>query len=133
MKHIPFHNDTINLNDIWYQSHRNLIENIAIDLGHIDKIKYLTETYLNEPLKIKKLKDPSKPKRAKSSYLYFCAATRNEIKEHYPDLKMGGVMKELAKKWSVITVDQKKEFELLSGKDKERYLDEMETYTQNSN
>ena len=56
MKNIPFHNDTLNINDLWYQSHRNLIENIAIDLGHIDQIQHLIETYLTAPLKIKKIK-----------------------------------------------------------------------------
>ena len=31
MNHLNFHNDTVNINSIWYQSHRTLIEKIAIE------------------------------------------------------------------------------------------------------
>ena len=42
MNHINFHNDTVHLNEIWYQSHKTLIEKIAIELEAIDKIEELT-------------------------------------------------------------------------------------------
>lgn len=72
MSSMLFHNDTRELNLLWYNSHKNLITSICIELGQVDKIEELSQKFLGMPLKIKALKDPNKPKRAKTSYLYFC-------------------------------------------------------------
>ena len=79
MAHLPFHNDTVSLNHIWYQSQKNMIATVCIKLGHHDKIAELTTTLLGEPLKIKPMKDPEKPKRPTSGYLYFCQDARPAI------------------------------------------------------
>ena len=79
MNNFNFHNDTVTINNLWYQSHRTLIEKIAIELDVIDKIEDLSNKFLGDKQKLKKLSDPSKPKRPKSAYLYFCDANREKV------------------------------------------------------
>ena len=79
MAHLTFHNDTVSLNHLWFESHKNLIATVCIKLGQHDKIGELTQTLLGDPLKIKAMKDPAKPKRPTSGYLYFCEAARPKL------------------------------------------------------
>ena len=128
MDKLPFYNDTVNLNDLWYQSHRNLLEKIVVELNATDKVEYLSEKFLGEQQKMAKLKDPAKPKRAKTSFLYFCDEERPKVMSEHPELKLGQVMKELGKRWKAVT--DKSKYDLLHKKDKERYIEEMEEYEQ---
>ena len=79
MSSITFHNDTLSLNHLWYESQKNLIANVCIQLGQSDKISEMTTKLLGEKLKIKALKDPNKPKRPKSGYLFFCDDARPKL------------------------------------------------------
>ena len=88
MAHLPFHNDTVSLNHIWYHSHKNMIATVCIKLGQHDKIAELTTTLLGEPLKIKPMKDPEKPKRPTSGYLYFCQDARPAIMKNMSKKEM---------------------------------------------
>ena len=83
MNHLNFHNDTVNINSIWYQSHRTLIEKIAIELDVVDKIDELSKKFLGNKQKFKKLSDPSRPKRPRSAYLYYCENSRTKIIPKY--------------------------------------------------
>ena len=131
MNNFNFHNDTVTINDLWYQSHRTLIEKIAIELDVIDKIEDLSNKFLGDKQKLKKLSDPSKPKRPKSAYLYFCDAKREKVKEENPNIKIGAMMKKLGALWKKATVDEKTKFNEMHKKDKDRYEDEMEEYNLN--
>ena len=74
-----FHNDTSALNHLWYESHRNLITSLCIELGHTDQVDAMVQKHLGQQLKMKTLKDPNKPKRAKSAYLFFSDAMNREL------------------------------------------------------
>ena len=132
MNHINFHNDTVHLNELWYQSHKTLIEKIAIELEAIDKIEELTLKFLGEKQKLKKMTDPLKPKRCKSAYLYFCEDNRKKLKDENPDIKIGELMKKMGEKWRNISEDEKKQYIELHLKDKERYEDDIEEYKKNN-
>ena len=41
MSHLTFHNDTVSLNHIWFQSHKNMIATVCIELGQHNKIEEL--------------------------------------------------------------------------------------------
>ena len=132
MTSILFHNDTRELNLLWYNSHKNLITSLCIELGKVDKIAEMSEKFLGAPLKIKALKDPAKPKRAKTSYLYFCEEKRPPILAEYrkknQKIIIGDVAKQLSKKWSKLSEKDKAPYVALSEADKQRYLDAMEAY-----
>ena len=94
-----FQNNLVDLNSLWYNSHKKLIKRIAAELNSSDKQDELIEKFIGKPLKIKKLKDPLIPKRPKSSFLFFCDEHRKNVMEKNPSLKMGPVMKELGALW----------------------------------
>ena len=129
-----FHNDTSALNHLWYESHKNLITSICIDLGHTDDIEAMLTKHLGDQMKMKKLKDPNKPKRAKSSYMYFAEASRPAVmkklkkKSNNGKADMATVSKELGALWKKLSAKDKKPFEAQAEKDRERYRDEMEAY-----
>ena len=133
MDRIHFHNNVVDLNTIWYQSHKDLVEKIAIELGSAEKIELLLQKFLGPATKFKKQKAPNAPKRPKSAFMYFCNKERSQIKDKYPDLKLGGIQKELGKLWQSLGADDKKKYELQNNEDKVRYEMELEEYNLNKN
>ena len=128
MESLHFYNNTSNINELWYDSHRNLIFKICNELNASDQFDSLVEKFLGKPLKMKKFKDPKKPKRAKTSYLYFCDEMRADIKKKNPNLKMGAIMKELGQMWKKLSEEEKYKYNKLYENDKIRYEEEMATY-----
>ena len=53
MSSILFHNDTREINQLWYGSHKNLITSICIELGHVDKIEELSDKFFRKPVENK--------------------------------------------------------------------------------
>ena len=128
MAHITFQNNNIDINSIFYQSHKQLIKNIAIELDITDKDRQneLIKKFLGEPMKIKKQRDPLLPKKPNTSFIYFCADYRDGIRTKNPDLKIGGVMKELGKMWE--SYDNKDKYIEMAKNARELYNEEIETY-----
>ncbi len=56
MESMLFVNDTNTLNGLWYDSHKNLITSICVELNILDKnkIEELTTKFLGERPKLKK-------------------------------------------------------------------------------
>ena len=128
MNSLEFHNTTADINKLWFQSHSTLIKRIAIELGKPEQIKELTEKFLGSALKLKKHKDPNAPKKPKTGFLHFCDDLRPKIKEKQPELKMGGVMKELGKIWSGYTDEQKVKYNIKYQDSKSLYEEKLEEY-----
>jgi len=66
------------------------------------------------------------PKRAKSAYLYFCDAHRDEVKSKNPEFKATEITSELGRMWNVLKDDKARQGELakyvaLADSDKARY------------
>ena len=132
MSSILFHNDTGSLNHLWFESHKRLLTSVCIDLEQVDKIEQLAEKYLGNKLKIKTLKDPDRPKRAKTGYLYFCNHKRPDImkwmRKKNEKINVGAIQKKLGKMWGAMSDDEKNPYVKQSDEDKERYKEEMEVY-----
>jgi len=128
-----FHNDTSAMNNLWFESHKNLVASVCVLLKKEKEIPQLVETLLGKKLKTKKLKDPNKPKRAKSSYLYYCDDKRdgviNKIKKGEKGVSISIISKELGSGWKQISDKDKEQYIKLANDDKERYIEEMENYT----
>ena len=83
-----------------------------------------------------KIKDPNKPKRGKSAYIFFCAEKREEAKANLGDgAKATEVTSELGRMWNALkastkTADKKllASLEAEAAKDKARYNGAMEDY-----
>ncbi len=94
---------------------------------------------VEEPAKPKKKtkgakakKDPNKPKRAKSAYIFFCSAMRATVKEEMGDAKATEVTRKLGKLWKQLTDEDKQPYQECAEADKKRYADEMEAYSGSS-
>ena len=98
------------------------------------------EAFNNVTVKTKrssdKIKDPNKPKRGKSAYIFFCAKKREEAKATLgDDAKATEVTSELGLMWNALkastkSADKKLLASLVSeaAEDKARYTEEMESY-----
>ena len=132
MAHLEYHNNLVNLNTLFYESHLNIIRSICLELKQPEKIKEFQEKYLDKP-KIKVKKDPNKPKKAKTSYMYYCEKLRVELKDELNELKITEQSKKFADLWNKLDLEEKEPFKQLAENDKTRYEDEMNEYAQNYN
>lgn len=77
------------------------------------------------------VKDPNKPKRGKSGYLYFCAEYREKMKQAHPDLSVKEIVSKLGLLWKQMKKEKNPEvqrFEKMSLEDRNRYKSEMNFY-----
>ena len=129
-----FHNNSATLNDLWYESHASILKMVCMELGATDRIEELSEKYLGEKIKIKAPKDPLKPKRNKSGFMYYCDKHRPALIEKQREgggkVKIGDVAKELGASWGKLTIKKRKVYMDLASKDKERYEKEIAEYNE---
>ena len=134
MSHLAYYNNIEILNNLFYDSHKNLIMKVLKDLNREDKVDDLVKKYLDKPdLKMKK--DPNKPKRPKSAFLLYCDDERQKlIDKQKKSLKgedkfnLGIIQKKLGEQWKNL-VDEKKQKYLLNCESiKETYYDKMSEY-----
>ena len=120
-----FHNNTAGLNDLFFESHSSLLKMLCMELGATDRIDELSQKYLGEKMKIKAPKDPNKPKRAKSAFMFYCDKHRpkliEEQKKNGAKVNIGNVSKSLGASWKKLKTSQRKSYDALALKDKERY------------
>ena len=76
-----FHNNTSAVNELWYESHASILRMVCAELNATERIDELTEKYLGEKLKVKAPKDPNKPKRGKTGFMFYCDKHRPELIE----------------------------------------------------
>lgn len=134
MTNFLFHNNTASLNDLFYESHASVIKMTAMELGQTDKIPELLEKILGTKLKIKAPKDPNKPKRGKTGFMFYCDKHRpklmNKFKDKGEKVKIGVIAKSLGQSWKKLTPKQKEPYETKAQKDKERYQKEIGEYNE---
>jgi len=85
------------------------------------------------PEKSKAPKDPDAPKRFLSPFFLYCAKERAEVQKELSSCNGAEVTKELGKRWADLEPEAKKEFELASMMDKERYEEDMKSYKPSEN
>lgn len=133
MSSILFHNDTSTLNHIWFESHKRLLTSVCIKLDQVDQIEPLLKEFLGDQMKMPKLKDPNKPKRAGTAYLFYCndkrPALMAALKKKGKKINVGKLQQQLGKSWKLLTDKTKKPFLDLAATDTIRYKEEMEEYT----
>ena len=133
MSHYLFHNNTAGLNDLWFESHSSILKMVCMELDATDRIEELSLKYLGDKLKIKTPKDPNKPKRAKTAFMYFCGKHRPELIEaqrKVGKVNIGKIAKTLGSRWQLLKDGQKKPFDTLAEKDKNRYTEEIGEYNE---
>lgn len=77
------------------------------------------------------MKDPNKPKRGKSGYLFFCQEYRSLLKKEYPDMSIKDIVSKLGIIWKELketNPDEIERFEAMSRYDRDRYKTEILEY-----
>jgi len=125
-----FHNQSVEVNHLWYESHKMLILNLCIEFDTVSRLEELTKKFLGSPIKLKKLKDPHKPKRTRSAFFYFCNEKRpklmSDVRKKGEKVNIGNISKELGSMWS--SLKNKEKYVTLNKNDKVRYQEAMEVY-----
>lgn len=100
---------------------------------HVAAIQKLLETTSSKP----KTKDPAKPKRAKSSYIFYCANERGTVKEEMPTAKPTEVTAELGRRWKLLKASEEpddteryEKYTKAAEEDKQRYQMEIDAYVE---
>lgn len=128
-----FHSNSVDLNKLFHASHVKLISDICNELDQRDKIDELTEKFLtNAFMKIKTPKNPDRPKKALTSYMFFCNDKRQEVMKDHEGKAIGAVSKVLGAMWKELSTKDKKKYEDMHEKDKERYEEEMVEFNKNN-
>lgn len=73
-------------------------------------------------------KDPNKPKRALSAYMFFVQDWRERIKSENADASFGDVGRLLGAKWKEMSANEKKPYEDKAKADKDRAAKEKAEY-----
>lgn len=137
MANVVFHNNTVSINDVWYESHAQLLRMVALDLGASpDKIEELLEKFVGSKKKMKPQKNPYAPRKPKSSYFYFCDQYRPSLIENFKNknpgkkVQIANIAKQLGEKWKKLSDNGKKSYQKMAEKDKERYAEEMNVFNE---
>tara|TARA_Y100000590_G_C15351076_1_gene875199 strand:- start:357 stop:773 length:417 start_codon:yes stop_codon:yes gene_type:complete len=128
-----FANNTTEIHDLWYESHASILKMVAMECGATNKIPELLVKYLGKKVKMKAPKDPDRPKRPMTAFMYFCNKYRpNLIKKARKTGKVniGAIAKALGKLWAKQTDLQKKPFQELAVKAKEDYEHRINEYNE---
>lgn len=134
MSHLGYYNNMVSLNNMFYESHKTIIEKVLKDVGQSDKAEEMVKKYLDKPdLKMKQ--DPNKPKRPKSAFLLFCDDERPKlIEKQKKNLKsgekfnLGDIQKKLGTQWGKLSEEKKKKYNDECEQHKETYFDKMSEY-----
>ena len=79
----------------------------------------------------KKTRDPNKPKRGLSAYMFFANEQRDTVREEDPGINSGQVGKILGEKWKALGDKQRQLYEAKAIADNERYQKEKAKYAAN--
>lgn len=129
---MEFHNNCIDFNKIFYNSHADLIRNVCYELGAEDKIDEITSKLLSTTfMKIKPLKDPNRPKRPKSSYMFFTQEMREKLLKKNPNASMTELSKIMGAEWAKTSEKDRVKYARMAEEDKTRYDEELTEYEKN--
>ncbi len=127
-----FQDNQSQFNNMFYESHKQVVERVCMALGQTEKTEEMITLLLGERSKLKFKKDPNKPKKPKSGFLFFCDKERGKLiekeKKKNKKVVIGNIAKELGKMWKKLSDNEKKKYEEMKNKDQARYVAEMEAY-----
>jgi|TARA_B110000444_G_C18663447_1_gene511863 hypothetical protein len=136
MTSILFHNDTSTINHLWFESHKRLLTSLCIKFDKVEQIEPLLAEFLGVQMKMPKLKDPNKPKRAGTAYLFYCNSKRpalmDAMKKKGLKINVGQLQQKLGKSWKALSEPAKKSYIAMAEKDSIRYKEEMEEFNSKS-
>jgi hypothetical protein len=86
------------------------------------------DSYAPAPKAKRRKKDPGAPKKAKSGYIVFLERHRGDVTGESPGISMSAVTSELAKRWRLVTDEERAACDVIADVDKARYQAQMRLY-----
>jgi len=124
---------SVALNKLFYESQSEMIKITCRELDMEDKIDELIEKLLtNTFTKIKLPKNPDKPKKPLTAYMFFCNTKRSDVMGENPGMSIGDVSKILGKMWKELSDEDKQPYVEMNTKDKERHEAEEIAFKRNN-
>ena len=106
-----YFNNTSALNELWYESHASVVKRVCMELGQTKNMNDVVVKILGPKPKVKKLKDPNRPKKAKTAFMFYCDKHRPNLmkiqKKKVGKINIGNIAKELGKNWKSLTEKDK--------------------------
>jgi len=106
-----YFNNTGALNELWYESHASVVKRVCMELGQTKNMNDVVVKILGPKPKVKKLKDPNRPKKAKTAFMFYCDKHRPNLmkiqKKKMGKINIGNIAKELGKNWKSLTEKDK--------------------------
>ena len=118
-----------------YFSHKYELDEHYKNYNIEEDIKILGNLLIDDSLSKnnkKKDKDPNKPKKPLSAYMFFASNYRNEVKKANPEATLGEISKMLGGIWQELESDDKLPFEKQAENAKVEYKQQMENYNNNN-
>jgi high mobility group protein B2 len=95
--------------------------------GH-DAQGNLIEDHRIHTKRVKKIKDPAAPKRARGSFVFFTFDMRPLIMKEYPGIKFVELGTIMGERWRALSSVEKKKYEDMASEDKIRFNEEMQKF-----
>lgn len=126
---LAYFNDIARCVELVHRSHGAIIDSVCAHLGKPEKASELKLSMLDERVRLRRRRNPHLPKRPISAYAAYLRHARSEAVANTDDKNPREVLKELARMWRGLSDEAKQPFVQIAQKDKERYKQEMKTYT----
>ena len=126
---LAYYNNLVAVHEIFYESHRSLLERVLVHLEMEDRVDECVEMFLDRQ-KLKAKKDPNRPKKNVNAYTFFCNDHREVLKKKSGEKKLdfGKMNKDLGKAWRAVNKKNREKYEAMAAEDAERYRAELEDY-----
>ena len=84
--------------------------------GQPERAEEMERKYIDDSIRIKKFKDPSAPKRARSGYMLYCEKTRDTVRKSLPKTAQFAdiIKKKMAKNWKALDNKEKVSYNKLA-------------------
>lgn len=121
---MEFHNVNADMCRSMYAFNETLIRKVCKELGNEDRSSDMVEKFLSKNfIKLKPMKDPTKPKRSLSAYMLFCNDVRVRIMKDNEGVHLGGISKLIASEWQSLPTTGKKKYHIGAEEEREKYED----------
>jgi hypothetical protein len=97
-------------------------------MGYDSQGSLIVDKHAVATKRVKKVKDPNAPKRARGSFVFFTFEMRPKIMLENPDVKFVELGTIMGERWRALTPEEKMRFEEMANMDKIRFANETQVY-----
>lgn len=97
-------------------------------MGYDSQGNLIVDKHAVATKKVKKVRDPNAPKRARGSFVFFTFEQRPKIMAENPDIKFVELGTIMGERWRALSPEEKQRYEEMANMDKIRFANETQVY-----